>query len=104
MSRTGRRFVVAQPAERRLVRRRLPPGPRPPAGPDLRVWLTDAPVKEGEAGRHVFDDGAYVGLGKLKGNKGSQNKGSQNYTLSDDIDQGVPAAGWRPRTRSAQGR
>lgn len=68
------------------------------------MWLTDAPVKEGEAGRHVFDDGAYVGLGKLKGNKGSQNKGSQNYTLSDDIDQGVPAAGWRPRTRSAQGR
>ncbi|MDW4909709.1 DM13 domain-containing protein [Streptomyces sp. ADMS] len=50
-------------------------------GPDLRVWLTDAPVKEGEAGWHVFDDGEYVSLGKLKGNKGSQ-----NYAVPEDID------------------
>jgi Electron transfer DM13 len=50
-------------------------------GPDLRVWLTDAPVKEGTAGWHVFDDGKYVSLGKLKGNKGSQ-----NYALPDDVD------------------
>ncbi|MBE8472255.1 DM13 domain-containing protein [Streptomyces justiciae] len=50
-------------------------------GPDLRVWLTDAPVKEGRDGWHVFDDGEYVSLGKLKGNKGSQ-----NYTLPDDVD------------------
>ncbi|PWI06486.1 electron transporter [Streptomyces sp. NWU339] len=50
-------------------------------GPDLRVWLTDAPVKKGKAGWHVFDDGQYVSLGKLKGNKGSQ-----NYALPDDID------------------
>ncbi|MEU0219677.1 DM13 domain-containing protein [Streptomyces sp. NPDC006265] len=50
-------------------------------GPDLRVWLTDAPVKEGRAGWHVFDDGAYVSLGKLKGNKGSQ-----NYALPADVD------------------
>ncbi|MGI5427339.1 DM13 domain-containing protein [Streptomyces sp. CA-179760] len=50
-------------------------------GPDLRVWLTDAPVKEGRAGWHVFDDGAYVSLGKLKGNKGSQ-----NYTVPADVD------------------
>lgn len=42
-------------------------------GPDLRVWLTDAPVKEGQAGWHVFDDGEYVSLGKPKGYKGSQN-------------------------------
>lgn len=42
-------------------------------GPDLRVWLTDAPVKEGKAGWGVFDDGKYVSLGKLKGNKGDQN-------------------------------
>ncbi|WP_175408436.1 DM13 domain-containing protein [Streptomyces sp. TRM64462] len=42
-------------------------------GPDLRVWVTDAPVIEGKAGWHVFDDGAYVSLGKLKGNKGDQN-------------------------------
>ncbi|MGI5192617.1 DM13 domain-containing protein [Streptomyces sp. CA-288835] len=50
-------------------------------GPDLRVWLTDAPVKEGKAGWHVFDDGKYVSLGKLKGNKGSQ-----NYALPSDVD------------------
>jgi hypothetical protein len=42
-------------------------------GPDLRVWLTDAPVKPGRAGWHVFDDGAHVSLGRLKGNKGDQN-------------------------------
>ncbi|MCJ1676990.1 DM13 domain-containing protein [Streptomyces sp. APSN-46.1] len=42
-------------------------------GPDLRVWLTDAPVKEGVDGWRVFDDGKYVSLGKLKGNKGDQN-------------------------------
>ncbi|WP_434600590.1 DM13 domain-containing protein [Streptomyces sp. A5-4] len=42
-------------------------------GPDLHVWLTDAPVKEGKAGWEVFDDGKYVSLGKLKGNKGDQN-------------------------------
>lgn len=50
-------------------------------GPDLRVWLTDAPVKKGKSGWHVFDDGKHVSLGKLKGNKGSQ-----NYALPDDVD------------------
>jgi hypothetical protein len=50
-------------------------------GPDLRVWLTDAPVKEGRAGWRVFDDGEYVTLGKLKGNKGSQ-----NYVVPEDVD------------------
>ncbi|MFD5424916.1 DM13 domain-containing protein [Streptomyces sp. NPDC127084] len=50
-------------------------------GPDLRVWLTDAPVKEGTAGWRVFDDGAYVSLGKLKGNKGDQ-----NYDVPADVD------------------
>ncbi|AVV45140.1 electron transporter [Streptomyces sp. P3] len=49
-------------------------------GPDLRVWLTDAQVKPGEAGWHVFDDGKYVSLGRLKGNKGSQ-----NYALPRDV-------------------
>ncbi|MCX5406584.1 DM13 domain-containing protein [Streptomyces sp. NBC_00335] len=49
-------------------------------GPDLRVWLTDAPVKEGEAGWSVFDDGKYVSLGKLKGNKGDQ-----NYEIPTDV-------------------
>ncbi|MGW5346438.1 DM13 domain-containing protein [Streptomyces sp. HUAS TT3] len=50
-------------------------------GPDLRVWLTDAPVKEGVAGWRVFDDGRYVSLGKLKGNKGDQ-----NYAIPADVD------------------
>ncbi len=42
-------------------------------GPDLRVWLSDAPVIEGLAGWQVFDDGAYLDLGALKANKGDQN-------------------------------
>src|SRR5690606_3123043 len=41
-------------------------------GPDLRVWLTDQPVIEGRDGWHVFDDGAWVELGELKGNQGDQ--------------------------------
>lgn len=41
-------------------------------GPDLRVWLTDQEVKPGRAGWSVFDDGEYVELGRLKGNKGNQ--------------------------------
>ncbi|CAM5647575.1 MULTISPECIES: DM13 domain-containing protein [Streptomyces] len=50
-------------------------------GPDLRVWLTDAPVKEGRAGWFVFDDGRHESLGKLKGNKGSH-----NYRLPAGLD------------------
>ncbi|WP_283139598.1 DM13 domain-containing protein [Rhizohabitans arisaemae] len=42
-------------------------------GPDLKVWLSDQPVKEGLAGWKVFDDGKYVELGDLKGNKGNAN-------------------------------
>ncbi len=41
-------------------------------GPDLRVWLTDQPVQSGSAGWKVFDDGSYVELGQLKGNRGTQ--------------------------------
>ncbi|MFH9742638.1 DM13 domain-containing protein [Streptomyces roseolus] len=50
-------------------------------GPDLRVRLSDAPVKEGKAGWFVFDDGKYVDLAKLKGNKGDQ-----NYPLPAGVD------------------
>jgi hypothetical protein len=50
-------------------------------GPDLRVVLSDARVVEGKAGWHVFDDGEYTTLAKLKGNKGSQ-----NYALPADLD------------------
>ncbi len=42
-------------------------------GPDLKVWLADAPVIDGPSGWFVFDDGAHVDLGELKGNKGNQN-------------------------------
>lgn len=50
-------------------------------GPDLRVLITDAPVKEGRAGWFVFDKGAHTSLGKLKGNKGDQ-----NYALPAGLD------------------
>ncbi|MEO3769272.1 DM13 domain-containing protein [Micromonospora sp. B9E7] len=41
-------------------------------GPDLRVWLTDQQVIRGTAGWRVFDDGKWVELARLKGNKGNQ--------------------------------
>ncbi|MEV6392055.1 DM13 domain-containing protein [Nocardia xishanensis] len=50
-------------------------------GPDLHVWLTDAPVLEDRAGWGVFDDGRHTDLGQLKGNKGSQ-----NYAIPADVD------------------
>lgn len=50
-------------------------------GPDLHVWITDAPVIRGSSGWHVFDDGAHLDLGRLKGNKGSQ-----NYSLPAEVD------------------
>lgn len=43
------------------------------SGPDVHVWLSDAPVKPGKDGWGLFDDGRYLDAGKLKGNKGSQN-------------------------------
>jgi hypothetical protein len=51
------------------------------SGPDVHVWLTDAPVKPGKEGWEVFDDGKYLDAGRLKGNKGSQ-----NYSLPADVD------------------
>jgi hypothetical protein len=41
-------------------------------GPDLRVWLSDQPVKGDKSGWRVFDAGRRVELGELKGNKGNQ--------------------------------
>jgi hypothetical protein len=50
-------------------------------GPDLQVWITDAPVIEGRDGWHVFDDGRHLDLGDLKGNIGSS-----NYPLPPEAD------------------
>lgn len=47
-------------------------------GPDLRVIVTDQPVS---GDWHVWDDGAYLDLGPLKGNLGSS-----NYQLPADLD------------------
>ena len=40
-------------------------------GPDLRVWLTDQPVVEGQAGWRLFDDGKHLEVGRLKGTHGT---------------------------------
>ena len=63
-------------------------------GPDLKVWITDADVRSGKAGWGVFDDGAYVSLGRLKANKGSQ-----NYTLpaKADLDKYTSVSIWCDR-------
>jgi hypothetical protein len=50
-------------------------------GPDLHVWLSDQPVVDGPSGWSAFDDGAYVDLGSLKGNRGNQ-----NYALPPGVD------------------
>ncbi|NNH75824.1 DM13 domain-containing protein [Nocardia uniformis] len=50
-------------------------------GPALFVWLSDAEVLPGSDGWGVFDDGEYLNLGNLKGNKGSQ-----NYDIPADAD------------------
>ncbi len=47
-------------------------------GPDLRVWLTDQPVGDDW---FTFDDGRYVEVGKLKGNRGTQ-----VYTVPATVD------------------
>jgi hypothetical protein len=41
-------------------------------GPDLHIWLTDAPVRKTNDGWSIFDDGKYLSLGTLKGNIGNQ--------------------------------
>jgi len=50
-------------------------------GPRVEVWLTDAPVIEGQGGWRVFDDGKYTSLGAMKGNQGNQ-----NYEIPPDLD------------------
>ena len=50
-------------------------------GPQLEVWITDAPVIEGFDGWFVFDDGKYESLGDLKATEGNQ-----NYELPDELE------------------
>lgn len=42
-------------------------------GPDLRIWLSSAPVLQGRAGWFVFSKHDYIELGALKANQGNQN-------------------------------
>lgn len=42
-------------------------------GPQLEVWITNAPVIEGFDGWFVFDDDIYQSLGDLKATEGNQN-------------------------------
>ena len=55
-------------------------GLRTSDGPDVRVLLTDREVVDGQAW-DVFDDGAYVDLGALKGNEGNL-----VYTVKPGVD------------------
>ncbi|MEU4221673.1 DM13 domain-containing protein [Actinoplanes sp. NPDC026623] len=55
-------------------------------GPDLRVWLSDQPVRTGVDGWRVFDDGTWVELGRLKGNKGDQTYPIPAGTDLDDLE------------------
>jgi hypothetical protein len=63
---SGRVRVVGQPDGRRLL---AIEDLDTSDGPDLHVWLTDAEVTDD--GWRVFDDGSYVDLGELRGNKGN---------------------------------
>jgi hypothetical protein len=51
------------------------------SGPDLRVWLSSAPVVEGKGGWYVFGRHPHVELGRLKANLGNQ-----NYAVPADVD------------------
>lgn len=75
---TGRARVVALPDGQRVLRI---DDLDTSNGPDLRVWLSDAPVVAGRGGWFVFDDGDHVELGRLKGNRGSQ-----NYVVPPSVD------------------
>lgn len=50
-------------------------------GPMVQVWLSGQPVADGVSGWRVFDDGAQVNLGDLKGNVGDQ-----NYVIPAEVD------------------
>ncbi|MFI7608191.1 DM13 domain-containing protein [Micromonospora sp. NPDC049366] len=66
---TGRAEIIRRSDGRHLLVLR---GLETSNGPDLRVWLTDQPVVAGTAGWRVFDDGAWLEVARLKGNRGDQ--------------------------------
>jgi hypothetical protein len=63
-------------------------------GPDLRVWLSDQPARSGTAGWRVFDDGAWIELGRLKGNQGDQ---AYAIPAGTNLDQLASVAIWCKR-------
>lgn len=63
-------------------------------GPDLRVWLSDQPVRAGAGGWRVFDDGTWLELGRLKGNKGDQ---AYAIPKGTDLDRLASVAIWCKR-------
>jgi hypothetical protein len=63
-------------------------------GPDLRVWLSDQPVLPGSRGWHVFDDGKWIELGRLKGNQGDQ---AYPIPAGTDLDRLASVAVWCKR-------
>jgi hypothetical protein len=75
---TGTVVVLALPDGRRVLRLQ---DLRTSNGPDVKVWLSDAPVLPGSDGWRVFDDGEYADLGSLKGNVGNQ-----NYAIPASVD------------------
>jgi hypothetical protein len=85
---SGRALVLQLPDGSRVLRLE---GLDTSDGPDLRVWLTDAPVLEGPDGWHVFDDGRYLDLGELKANRGDH-----NYVIppGTDLDQYSSVSIW----------
>ncbi|GIF01012.1 hypothetical protein Ari01nite_84760 [Paractinoplanes rishiriensis] len=63
-------------------------------GPDLRVWLSDQPVLGGRQGWRVFDDGRWLELGRLKGNRGDQ---AYAIPAGTDLDELTSVAIWCKR-------
>ena len=69
-------------------------------GPDLRVWLSQAPVIDGRDGWFVFGQHPHVELGRLKGNQGNQN---YSIPAGVDLDSFTSVSIWCARFRVSFG-